>query len=489
MREPRTPHQAVPSDTDADLPRAVPQPLRLFATQEIPELPGVRRSRRIHQSTKRVLHYFLKNLGSSIDAKQIWTKSGAWDHVPLGETSWQTAVSAAVKRLNALLAEFAEANPDASYSLRIDTQRETGKKGYTARLTQLGSRQPQGGAEEGLGDARWWSWRGRTPLAIELLWSALEPTRGVHADDVGLLLTDEPYDVPEPIQSMRAAFEDAYIRDRKGKAVDNLRNYRMMDYVPIRDEEAHESGLSILGQPAMYLDFAVTNQLLNWSLAQIADEVVQATGRPPETFVWQLLGTTRREAMARCANLLAVNTMLILKDTDEFVINRRGDKLAENWGQFGPSLSGTIILTPDLLCEPHSHESPDRNLAERAPMRVDLTSVVKKMAFQELGIPGNVEPHGLTCVGLANGLKTGHCALMMYATLDLSPNEITELLQRSNKWETQEIHMVPCDPEAVCRFMDREDILPDVRRTPYTELCCALALYSRDGSGVLSRPD
>jgi len=250
-------------------------------------------------------------------------------------------------------------------------------------------------------------------------------------------------------------------------------------------EDTH--GLCFLGRRVLYTDYATTNMSLGTLCRTEAGE---------ELPVWDLMGAAgRQEALAKSANPLALNLMLILKQSSNnlFVINLRGPKNRENPDSFGPSLSGTLNPDPEtgylLQSLAESELQSIQNNIGTASLetlrKIDLRRMISDMAEAELGsqVRLALEDAPIEFHAYGRGLKFGTSALMGMAMLDLTPEQVVESWRlHSNKHETKDVIFLPFDFESVQEFFDLRwpSDLSNVkdparlRRLPFLELAIAM---------------
>lgn len=319
-------------------------------------------------------------------------------------------------------------------------------------------------------------WRDRHRIPVESLVVPINPERGFRPENVFLYLDpDSVYKVPDVVsESERDYLVDKFVAaaESRGQTIDDLPNYRMLSSAAWRVRRqvrglGDDHQLIIQGQAVQYFDVVATNFSMDEPLA---------ISEPPATLRERLHSAmSPYDALWAAGCPLAVNVMIVLKRSDHAIINVRGERLAENWTQYGPSLSGSIILDSGCYVDP-----------EAMPRRVDLSRVVEQMLHKELG--GLIHLTDLVCLGLAMGLNKGLPALLAYATTDVDESTALLSLQTSNRWETADLRFVPLDAEAIERFVDGQEPNDGVRRVPYLEIALALCLYHRLGPEAFEPP-
>lgn len=248
----------------------------------------------------------------------------------------------------------------------------------------------------------------------------------------------------------------------------------------VRLEDAFERGGESFGGltiPGKYSDFGCTNKLLYEPL-----DIRHSPGRP----LWENMGHTPQQAFWHTANPLALNVMIILKPSNEFVINVRGERSVENWNTFGPSLSGSINADPytgRFLCELTSTERqgfagvvPDGEIVRK----IDLREIAQDMARQELGAPvADAMRHARIYVtGYGFGLKHGTGALLAHCTIDLTRAQVIASLSSSNRWETQNVTFLERSFDACYRYFDEAKGL---RPLPFLDFGMMMSFYPEYG--------
>lgn len=314
-------------------------------------------------------------------------------------------------------------------------------------------------------------WRGRTKIPIHSLFVATNELRGIRPADVRLEVSNDSYRLPpiitKPIRDYVLARFLAKAH-RQGQVVDNLPNYRVIsekEWFPKRHATnfGDDCELVFRGHVVYYYDVVVTNLSM--------DEPLKSD--KPSNTIRDLLQTqiSPYDALWATGCPLAINLMIITEETNHVIINVRGNRCAENWTQYGPSISGTIILDDECLV-----------LSDDGVKRVDFAKAVEIMVMKELG--GFIPIRNLVCICFAMGLNKGLPALLAYATTTASQKTIVESLQISNRWETTDVKFVSFEANALLRFYDGIEPADGIRRVPYLEICSAMALYHKFGSGA-----
>lgn len=394
-----------------------------------------------------------------------------------------------VREAKEFLDRYYDDNPHLEYRAVIYGGNEndgTGKsRGYSLRIINnaLGEVYTPGIMMDASSAGHRFHWRGRQELDIDVIWRSFRASnpQGLPIEDVNLLCdTDNDYHIPPVLDPYQDELLRRFSATRKS-GWHNGRIYRVVDHEPIRDESfAYAHKLNLIGQFAWYRDYIITNRS--------AAEVV---GSQREK-VWQLLSSTPYGAWEHTANPLCINLMLVLKPSNKVVINFRSNKNQVNGNQYGPSISETVNANNRadfLLVDADLEEQQFVRNTLQCDCRVHKIStreLLVKAANQELGYPvgQKLSDADIRVVAYARGNREGHSALLAVAHIEMGEYEV--ISSRTDKTETESLLFIPFDEESIMKFLgDGEnrpgEPNPKYRRTPYLEMCLAMALYDEHG--------
>lgn len=174
-------------------------------------------------------------------------------------------------------------------------------------------------------------WKGRNSLDIKIFWNSKSDHApyGIPIENVRLLCdADNDYRVPPVLDPYQDELLNRF--NTRDSGWHNGRIYRVINHLCVRRDVGLSHRLDLIGQFANYRDYLITNR----SAAEVVGSQRQE--------VWRLLSSTPYDAWDYTANPLCINLMLILKPSNQVVINFRSIKNQVNGNQYGPSISETV---------------------------------------------------------------------------------------------------------------------------------------------------